>query len=766
MLDRDAPLLFTHFERRYPYLLAATPPAEECLLVPFYVKGKSVGTIWAIAHDERRKFDAEDLRLLESLGRFASAAYQAVESLSDLDRRRDAVTRMEEAIESRQEMEKLNAELRESEERYRTLFELDPAAVYSCDASGVIQKFNRRAAELWGREPTLGDTDERFCGSFKLFLADGSYMPHAQCPMAKVVSGALAEVRDAEVLIERPDGSRVTVIVNIRPLKNEHGQITGAINCFYDVTERNKVERALRQTEERFRAMFDVGPIAIYSIDTSGAIREFNAIAVKLWGREPKRDDPTELYCGSLKLYLPDGTYLPHAQTPMADVLRGEVAAVHDVAVVIERPDASRITVMVNIVPLKNDRGEITGAMNCFYDITERSRLEKQAQEHTAAMADQNRRKDEFLAMLGHELRSPLAPISNAVQLLRLQKNDDPLHQQAHNVIERQVGQLKHLVDDLLEVSRITSGRVQLVPTRSDVRGIVALAVETVRPLIVQRRHAFTVSLAPQPVWANADAARLEQVVVNLLTNAAKYTDEGGHIFLTLDQEGDTSVLRVRDTGVGIAAELLPRIFDLFTQADRSLDRSQGGLGIGLCLVQRLVELHGGTVTVNSVMGKGSEFVVRLPILLASIPASPSPAAEVNPAHEKCCRVLAVDDNVDTAQTLAILLEALGHEVQVAYDGPSALEKAVDFRPDVVLLDIGLPGLNGYEVAKRIRQPSLKNMVLVAMTGYGLDADRQRSQDAGFDHHLVKPADFGEVQKILATVSQSRSSHKEPEVTH
>ncbi len=182
--------------------------------------------------------------------------------------------------------------------------------------------------------------------------------------------------------------------------------------------------------------------------------------------------------------------------------------------------------------------------------------------------------------------------------------------------------------------------------------------------------------------------------------------------------------------------------------------------------MQRLVELHGGTVTVNSVMGKGSEFVVRLPILLASIPASPSPAAEVNPAHEKCCRVLAVDDNVDTAQTLAILLEALGHEVQVAYDGPSALEKAVDFRPDVVLLDIGLPGLNGYEVAKRIRQPSLKNMVLVAMTGYGLDADRQRSQDAGFDHHLVKPADFGEVQKILATVSQSRSSHKEPEVTH
>jgi CheY-like chemotaxis protein/two-component sensor histidine kinase len=372
-------------------------------------------------------------------------------------------------------------------------------------------------------------------------------------------------------------------------------------------------------------------------------------------------------------------------------------------------------------------------------------------------LADQNRRKDEFLAMLSHELRSPLAPLSNAVQLLRLQKNEDPLHQQAHGVIERQVRQLKHLVNDLLEVSRITTGRVELVPARSDVRGIVELAVETVRPLIVQRRHVFNVSLAPQPVWANADAARLEQVVVNLLTNAAKYTDEGGHIFLTLEQEGDTAVLRVRDTGVGIAPDLLPCIFDLFTQADRSLDRSQGGLGIGLCLVQRLVELHGGTVKVDSIPGQGSEFVVRLPVMpAASRAASLSPFADRPPAQGKPCRVLAVDDNVDTAQSLAMLLEASGHHVRVARDGPTALQAALDYRPDVVLLDIGLPGLNGYEVAMRIRQqPALNNMVLVAMTGYGTTEDRLRSQEAGFDHHLVKPADFGHVQQILASVSQN-----------
>jgi len=390
-----------------------------------------------------------------------------------------------------------------------------------------------------------------------------------------------------------------------------------------------------------------------------------------------------------------------------------------------------------------------------FNDITERSRLERKTQEQAEVLVDLHRRKDEFLAMLSHELRSPLAPISNAVQLLRLQTNEDPLQQQARNIIERQVGQLTHLVDDLLEVARITTGRVQLRQERITVSGVVERAVESARPLIVQRRHEFTVSLPPQPIWVHADAARLEQVVVNLLTNAVKYTDEGGHIWLTVQQEGDAAVLRVRDTGVGIAPELLPRIFDLFTQAERSLDRAQGGLGIGLCLVHRLVDLHGGAVEASSVLGKGSEFVVRLPVVLIPTLASPPPSTETAQPAGKGCRVLAVDDNVDAAEILAMLLEASGHDVRMAHDGPTALEAALDYRPDVVLLDIGLPGLDGFEVAKRIRQhPTLKSIVLVAMTGYGQKTDRQRSQEAGFDHHLVKPADFGEVQKILATVAK------------
>jgi CheY-like chemotaxis protein/two-component sensor histidine kinase len=311
-----------------------------------------------------------------------------------------------------------------------------------------------------------------------------------------------------------------------------------------------------------------------------------------------------------------------------------------------------------------------------------------------------------------------------------------------------------------MEVSRITTGRVQLRQDRVVVSGIVERAEETVRPLLNQRRHELDVSLPPQPIWLNADAARLEQVLVNLLTNAAKYTDEGGHIWLTVQQESDECVLRLRDTGVGIAPELLPHIFDLFTQAERSLDRSQGGLGIGLALVQRLVKLHGGRVEVHSTLGQGSEFVVRLPVVSALPPQPSSNPTETAEPTGPSLRVLVVDDNVDTAQTLALLLKSLGHGVRMAYTGPTALEAALDYLPSVVLLDIGLPGLNGYEVAKRIRQrPVHDNIVLVAITGYGQETDRQHSREAGFDHHLVKPTNFGKVQQILATVAEKSRPH-------
>jgi PAS domain S-box-containing protein len=388
-------------------------------------------------------------------------------------------------------------------------------------------------------------------------------------------------------------------------------------------------------------------------------------------------------------------------------------------------------------------------------DVSERSRLERKTHEQAAALADLHRRKDEFLAMLSHELRNPLAPILNAVQLLRLQRDESRLQLQARTIIERQIGQLVHLVDDLLEVSRISTGRIHLQRNQIDLRAIVECGVETVRPLIEQRRHALAVRLPPAPVWVDGDSTRLEQVVVNLLNNAAKYTDEHGHIWLSLEQVGKDAVLQVRDSGVGIAPELMPRIFDLFTQAERSLARSQGGLGIGLCLVQRLVEMHGGKVAAYSALGQGSEFVVRLPAVLPPELQPVLPASEKAKSTGPSLRVLVVDDHGDTAQTLALLLKDVGYDVRTALDGPTALEAVLDYRPNVVLLDIGLPGLDGFEVALRMRQqPVLQHVVLVAMTGYGQESDRQRSQEVGFDHHLVKPVRFEQILQILANVSE------------
>ena len=520
-----------------------------------------------------------------------------------------------------------------------------------------------------------------------------------------------------------------------------------------DITERKQSEKALLLSEERFRVLFQRGPIAMYSCDAAGGSREFNRVAMDLWGLDSKGANTAEQPSGSFKTFLADGTPMPYAETPMTKVLHNVVPEVRDMEMVIERPDGSRINVIANIVPLKNERGEITGAINCFYDITERSRLERHAQQQAETLADLHRRKDEFLAMLSHELRNPLAPISNAVHLLRLQKHEDPIQAQARGIIERQVGQLTRLIDDLMEISRISTGRIHLQEERLAFNGIVENALETVRPLIEKHQHSLEVALSPLTVWLYADASRLEQVVVNLITNAAKYTEPGGSITVSVQQEGNDAVLRVRDSGVGIAPELLPHVFELFTQAERSLARSEGGLGIGLCLVKRLVEMHRGTVEAHSTLGDGSEFVVRLPVMATPPPSSASSIEMVKPVGGPL-RVLLVEDNVDAAETMALVLGAFGHDVRTAHDGLSGLKVAIEYRPHVVLLDIGLPGMDGFGVAKQLRlQPTLKNIVLVAMTGYGEVAARQRSVDAGFDHHLVKPADFGKLQEILSSVS-------------
>ncbi len=354
--------------------------------------------------------------------------------------------------------------------------------------------------------------------------------------------------------------------------------------------------------------------------------------------------------------------------------------------------------------------------------------------------------------MLAHELRNPLAPIRHGVQIFRTQGPPIPELQWAVEVIDRQVHQMTRLVDDLLDVSRITRGRIELRQERVELLAIVDSAVEASRPLIDKLGHELTVTLPPEPIPLEADLTRLSQVLLNLINNAAKFMAGPGRIWVTAERESHWVRIRVRDTGIGIPREMLPRIFDLFTQVDRSLERSKGGLGIGLTLVKRLVEMHGGSVEAHSEgLGQGSEFVVRLPVAVAVAGEGPrgGAAEEAGVASVKR-RILVVDDNRDSADSLTLLLSMLGNEVHTAYDGQEAVEAAAAFQPEVVLLDIGLPKLNGYEAARRIReQAGGPHRVLIALTGWGQEEDRRRSKEAGFDHHLTKPVDFDDLKKLL-----------------
>jgi CheY-like chemotaxis protein/two-component sensor histidine kinase len=355
--------------------------------------------------------------------------------------------------------------------------------------------------------------------------------------------------------------------------------------------------------------------------------------------------------------------------------------------------------------------------------------------------------------MLSHELRNPLAPISNAVHILRLRGSNDPEILALQEIVDRQVQQLIRLVDDLLDLSRITRGKIRLQIACADVAAVLAHAVETSRPLIDARKHELTITLPPEPLRVRGDPVRLAQVVSNLLNNAAKYTEEGGRIGLTAQRDGDEVVLRVQDNGVGIPPSMLSSIFELFTQVDRSLDHSQGGLGIGLTLVHKLVELHEGRVEAFSAgANQGSEFVVHLPPALEEPQAFPVNGADVTVVEPHPCRVLIVDDNHDSARSLSMLLEMGGHEVRICHDGPSGLAEAEAFCPEVVLLDIGLPSMDGFEVARQLRQRELSpRPLLVALTGYGQAEDVRRSREAGFDHHLVKPADPKALTALLVS---------------
>ncbi|HEV8256650.1 MAG TPA: MASE1 domain-containing protein [Casimicrobiaceae bacterium] len=534
---------------------------------------------------------------------------------------------------------------------------------------------------------------------------------------------AIAELRKSNELLEqRIEERTLELAVSNQTLRAE-------------LAEHGRQQEILRQSEERFRLLVDgVKDYAIFMLDSDGNVASWNTGAQTIYGYTLAEMTGTSFS----RLYTPEDLARNWPEHELA-VARAEGRFEDEGWRV--RKDGSRFWANVIIAALYNGEHRVRGFAKVTRDLTVRRRIE--------ALEESERQMNEFLAMLAHELRNPLASIVNALGLMRSKPGDDQGEFRA--VLERQTTLLARIVDDLLDVSRITRGKISLKREILDMSRVVARTLASCRPLIDAHKHVVELQLADEELPVDADSTRLSQVVLNLISNAVKYTPEGGRITIAVSREDGVAVLRVHDTGIGIAPELLPKVFDLFVQGDRSLDRTEGGLGIGLTLVRRLVEMHGGSVFASSGgHGEGSEFVVRLPLALGRGVAR-GPAKEVLPPLPVTRRrLLVVDDNRDFADTLGALFETMGHDVRIAYNGTDAVSAAAEYRPDAVFLDIGLPGRNGYEVARMLRSsPELAGLTLVAFTGYGRTEDRRRVREAGFDYHLVKPAEAAELARIV-----------------
>lgn len=516
-------------------------------------------------------------------------------------------------------------------------------------------------------------------------------------------------------------------------------QKANALEC--EVSRRKAIEKALHKREQELSDFLENAVEGMHRLGADGKILWANKAELELLGYTPQE------YIGHhiAKFHVD--------QEVIEDILgklrRGET--LYDYPARIRRKDGAIKHVLMHSNALVED-GELVSTRCMTRDVTDRVRLEEKLSQKLAQLADLDRRKDEFLAMLGHELRNPLAPIMTSLELMRMHSHDTAQIARSREMIARQVTLMTRLVDDLLDVSRITRGKIELRKQSISLDSAVERALEITRPLIDERRHLLTMNLPDEPVWLLADPARLAQVLANLLHNAAKYTDAGGCISLTARKEGDQLVLVVSDNGIGLDPELREKVFDLFVQGANSMDRARGGIGLGLTLVRSLVQLHGGSVAAHSPgAGHGSEFVVTLPLGTPSIePAERNEPESANFPMGVERKILIVDDNIDAAESLGEFLKACGHSIHITHDGASAIDEAVRLRPDAVILDIGLPTMNGYQVAQCLRSDvGLTSSLLVAVTGYAQERDRASAQAAGFDHHFAKPLDVNQLAAIL-----------------
>ncbi len=646
-----------------------------------------------------------------------------------------------------------------SERELTDLFANASVGMHFVGPDGVILRANQAELDL------LGYPEEEYVGRH---IADF----HVDRP---VIDDILARLSRGETLREHParmrcrDGSVRDVLINSNVLFLEGRFIH--TRCFTrDVTQQNRAERALQASEERFRGIFKNAGVSLWEVDFSGvkaALEELRAQGVADLARHLQAHPETALRIAAANRVLDvnDATVRMFeagdkrellGSVPELLILESLDAVVGELVAVAEgRPyfEAEALVRTLRKNPLHvlftmvlpSPGQPYDRVLFSVIDISSRKRAEDLLKE-----ADQ--RKDQFLATLAHELRNPLAPVRNSLEIMKRAGGDAGLLQRARETMDRQVAQMERLIDDLLDISRITHNALQLRVQRVALDSVVQHAVEACRPLADLSRHELAITLPPEPIHLSGDPVRLAQILGNLLNNACKYTSSGGRISLTAERDGGEVVVSVRDNGIGISPEMLPRIFDMFTQVDRSLERTHGGLGIGLTLVKQLVELHHGRVEAFSEQGRGTEIRVRLPIMAAE-PPSPRPAPSLDALPKTPYRVLVVDDNRDSAESLGTLLRLVGQETLLAYDGLEALEAVERFRPDLVLLDIGLPKLNGFDVCRRLRAgPSGQDLRIVAMTGWGEDNDRRKSVEAGLDGHMVKPVEFTAILQLLSSL--------------
>lgn len=579
---------------------------------------------------------------------------------------------------------------------------------------------------------------------YRKLLPDGSVPAPELLPLNRAMHDGLA-VRNEPWIVDVRGRDPLKVVVNVAPVRDETGTIIGAVHSWVDLSEQQRLDRALRLTESRLRVLERSDVIGlILSFDRSGKVIQANAAMLDMLGFSE-----VELGAGKFNLAV---------QTPPEYAKRDEQALEeleeYGSCTPYEKEFfcngfEGRIAVVVGFAKVADQDNEYVGFA---LDLTERKKLEQQLRQQSESLILADRRKDEFLAMLAHELRNPLAPLRNAVHLLSSDPHRDwKVVEKTIPTMRRQIDHLVRMVDDLLDAARISQNKIVLEKNTVALQPLLEAAIETMQPLIAASQHHFKASLQSEPMFVNGDSARLVQAFSNILHNAIKYTDVGGNIELSATKQAGNVVVSIRDTGQGIDAELLPRIFDPFTQADQSLARSAGGLGVGLALVRRLVELHGGTVSASSAgIGQGSEFVVCLPLVSALTHADTSVSKPLLATLNRRRRVLLVDDNCDLAVSTAALLALWGHESQIVDNGKDAVAAALSFKPDVVLLDIGLPELDGFEVAKLMRaEASLSGVRLIAMTGYAQERDRMRTQESGFDAHLVKPVEPDTLQAMI-----------------